>query len=112
MVTPEGAEPGSLPVVLFTHGEDDGVAVELTVLLTPILQALGLSVPSSYRAIGRNPSDSGTRCFPSEGLQHVVIDPVKQLLQVHVHDDAVPFGHVLQRLPQRLVGALRPGRKP
>ena len=62
VVTPEGAEPGSLPVVLFTHGEDDGVAVELTFLLTPILQAQGLSVPSSYRPIGRNPSDSGTRC--------------------------------------------------
>ena len=64
VVTPEGAEPGSLPVVLFTHGEDDGVAVELTFLLTPILQAQGLSVPSSYRPIGRNPSDSGTRCSP------------------------------------------------
>lgn len=40
------------------------MAVELTFLLTPILQAQGLSVPSSYRPIGRNPSDSGTRCSP------------------------------------------------
>ena len=68
VVTPEGAEPGSLPVVLFIHGEDDGVAVELTFLLTPILQAQGLSVPSSYRPIGRNPSGLGNQVFPSEGL--------------------------------------------
>ena len=37
--------------------------------------------------------------------QHVVVGPVKELLQVHVHDNAIPFGHILRRLQQRLVGA-------
>ena len=41
---------------------------KLTFLLTPILQAQGLSVPSSYRPIGRNPSGLGNQVFPSEGL--------------------------------------------
>ena len=68
VVTPEGAEPGSLPVVLFTHGEDNGVAVELTFPLTPILQAQGLSVPSSYRPYRSEPLRLGNQVFPSEGL--------------------------------------------
>ena len=43
------------------------MAVELTFLLTPILQDQGLSVPSSYRPIGRNPLRLGNQVFPSEG---------------------------------------------
>ena len=67
VVTPAGAEPGSLPVVLFTHGEDDGVAVELTFLLTPILRAQGLSaafVLPSYRS---EPLRLGNQPFQSDG---------------------------------------------
>ena len=68
VVTPEGAEPGSLPVVLFTHGEDDGVAVELTFLLTPITSGPGPErafVVPSYRS---EPLRLGNQVFPSEGL--------------------------------------------
>ena len=44
------------------------MAVELTFLLTPILQAQGLSVPSSYRPIRSEPLRLGNQVFPSEGL--------------------------------------------
>ena len=67
VVTPASAEPGSLPVVLITHGGDDGVGVDLTFLLTSILQAQGLSaafVVPSYRS---EPLRFGNQVFLSEG---------------------------------------------
>ena len=67
VVTPAGAEPGSLPVLLYTHGEDDGVEVDVTFLLNMLLQAQGLSaafVVPSYRS---EPLRLGERVFSSEG---------------------------------------------
>jgi site-specific DNA recombinase len=37
--------------------------------------------------------------------QYIVINPVEELLQVDIHDDLSPLGHVLLRPLQRLVGA-------
>ena len=37
--------------------------------------------------------------------QDVVVDPVEELLQVHVHDDHAPFRHVFLGLLQRVVRA-------
>ena len=37
--------------------------------------------------------------------QHVVIDSVKELLQIHIHDPAPPFSHVRARLRNRLLRA-------
>ena len=69
VVTPVGAEPGSLPVILYAHGGDGGVEIEDTFLLNQILQLQGLSaalVIPSYRS---EPSGSGTRCsFPKVRL--------------------------------------------
>ena len=67
VVTPAGAEPGSLPVLLYTHGQDDGVEVESMFLLNSLLQAQGLStafVVPSYRS---EPLRFGNRVFLSDG---------------------------------------------
>ena len=36
--------------------------------------------------------------------QHVVVDPVEELLQVHVHDQATPLLHVALRPTHRVMG--------
>ena len=43
--------------------------------------------------------------------QHVVVDPVEELLQVDVHDKATALLHVGLRATHRVVRT-RPGRKP
>ena len=67
VVTPVGAEPGSLPVILYAHGGDGGVDIEDTFLLNQILQRRGLSaalVIPSYRS---EPLRLGGQVFLSEG---------------------------------------------
>ena len=67
VVTPVGAEPGSLPVILYAHGGDGGVDIEDTFLLNQILQRQGLSaalVIPSYRS---EPLRLGDQVFLSEG---------------------------------------------
>ena len=67
VVTPVGAEPGSLPVILYAHGGDGGVEIEDTFLLNQILQLQGLSaalVIPSYRS---EPLRLGDQVFLSEG---------------------------------------------
>ena len=69
------------------------------------------STPASrYRRITRS-----TRAiadpFGQPPHQHVVVDPVEELLQVEVHHPASPARHVLPRRLQRLVRALA-GAKP
>ena len=67
VVTPVGAELGSLPVILYAHGGDSGVEIEDTFLLNSILQLQGLSaalVIPSYRS---EPLQLGNQVFLSEG---------------------------------------------
>ncbi len=67
VVTPVGAEPGSLPVILYAHGGDGGVEIEDTFLLHQILQREDLSaalVIPSYRS---EPLRLGDQVFLSEG---------------------------------------------
>ena len=67
VVTPVGAEPGSLPVILYAHGGDGGVDIEETFLLNQILQLQDLSaalVIPSYRS---EPLRLGDQVFLSEG---------------------------------------------
>ena len=67
VVTPVGAEPGSLPVILYAHGGDSGVEIEDTFLLNSILRLQGLSaalVIPSYRS---EPLQLGNQVFLSEG---------------------------------------------
>ena len=67
VVTPVGAEPGSLPVILYAHGGDGGVEIEDTFLLNQILQLQGLSaalVIPSYRSESLR---LGDQVFLSEG---------------------------------------------
>ncbi|MDE2773551.1 MAG: prolyl oligopeptidase family serine peptidase [Gemmatimonadota bacterium] len=67
VVTPAGARPGSLPVVLYTHGGDTGVALAEIFLINTVLQPRGLSaaiVAPSYRA---EPVEFTDRKFLSEG---------------------------------------------
>ena len=67
VVTPVGAEPGSLPVILYAHGGDSGVEIEDTFLLNQILQLQDLSaalVIPSYRS---EPLRLGDQVFLSEG---------------------------------------------
>ena len=67
VVTPVGAEPGSLPVILYAHGGDGGVEIKDTFLLNQILQLQGLSaalVIPSYRS---EPLRLGDQVFLSEG---------------------------------------------
>ncbi len=67
VVTPPGAEPGSLPAIVYAHGGDDGVVVEDAFLLNTLLQLQGLSaaiVIPSYRS---EPLQFGDQGFLSEG---------------------------------------------
>ena len=67
VVTPAGAEPGSLPVLLYAHGGDRGVEVEDIFLVNSILQLEGLSaafVAPSYRS---EPLQLGEQVFLSGG---------------------------------------------
>ena len=67
VVTPVGAEPGSLPVILYAHGGDGGVEIEDTFLLNQILQLHDLSaalVIPSYRSESLR---LGDQVFLSEG---------------------------------------------
>ena len=67
VVTPVGAEPGSLPVILYAHGGDGGVEIEDTFLLNQILQLQDLSaalVIPSYRSESLR---LGDQVFLSEG---------------------------------------------
>ena len=68
VVTPVGAEPGSLPVILYAHGGDDGVVVDGEVLrLDLLLQLEGVSaaiVAPSYRS---EPLQFKGQEFSSEG---------------------------------------------
>ena len=52
LVTPPGAEPGSLPVVVYAHGGDDGVDVADILLIIPFLRSVGsvAFVAPSYRS--------------------------------------------------------------
>ena len=68
VVTPVGAaDPGSLPVILYAHGGDDGVNIDQIVLVNTLLQFQGLSaafVVPSYRS---EPLQLGDEVFLSEG---------------------------------------------
>ena len=67
VVTPAGARPGSLPVVLYTHGGDTGVELAEIFLINTVLQPRGLSaaiVAPSYRS---EPVEFEDRKFLSEG---------------------------------------------
>ena len=41
LVTPPGADPGSLPVIVYAHGGDDGVDVADILLIIPFLRSVG-----------------------------------------------------------------------
>ena len=85
VVTPVGAEPGSLPVILYAHDGDSGVEIEDTFLLNQILQLQGLSaalVIPSYRS---EPLRLGDQVFLSEGPPSPVdrdVDDTISLLSV------------------------------
>ncbi len=67
VVTPAGARPGSLPVLLYAHGGDAGGVVEHTFLLHLVLEDQGVRavfVAPSYRS---EPLRFGDRVFWSEG---------------------------------------------
>ena len=67
VVTPAGAGPGSLPVILYTHGGDTGVELAEIFLINTVLQPRGLSaaiVAPSYRS---EPVEFEDRKFLSEG---------------------------------------------
>ena len=67
VVSPVGASPGSLPVILYTHGGDTGVELAEIFLINSILQPKGLSaaiVAPSYRS---EPIEFEDREFLSEG---------------------------------------------
>ena len=68
VVTPVGAaDPGSLPVILYAHGGDDGVNIDQIVLVNTLLQFQRLSaafVVPSYRS---EPLQLGDEVFLSEG---------------------------------------------
>ena len=67
VVTPVGAEPGSLPVILYTHGGDDGVNIDQIERVNLLLQLQDLSagfVVPSYRS---EPVQLGDQVFLSEG---------------------------------------------
>ena len=67
VVTPVGAEAGSLPVVLFGHGEPNGANVESMLLLYIVLQPRGLDVALVVPSYRSQPLLLGDREFMSEG---------------------------------------------
>ena len=67
VVTPPDAEPGSLPVLVFTHGGDNGVELAEIFLMNALLQFEGLGVglvAPSYRS---EPLEFEDRVFVSDG---------------------------------------------
>ena len=67
VVTPPDAEPGSLPVLVFTHGGDNGVELREVFLMNALLEfegrGVGLVAPS-YRS---EPLEFDDRVFVSDG---------------------------------------------
>ncbi len=66
LVTPPGADPGSLPVIVYAHGGDDGVDLDEIFLIIPFLQSAGsvAFVAPSYRS---EPLRVEDRVFMSDG---------------------------------------------
>ena len=66
LVTPPGADPGSLPVVVYAHGGDDGVDLNDILLIIPFLRNVGnvAYVAPSYRS---EPVRVEDRVFTSDG---------------------------------------------
>ena len=66
LVTPPGADPGSLPVIVYAHGGDDGVDLDDIFLIIPFLQSAGsvAFVAPSYRS---EPLRVEDRVFMSDG---------------------------------------------
>ncbi len=66
LVTPPGADPGSLPVIVYAHGGDDGVDLDDIFLIIPFLQSAGsvAFVAPSYRS---EPLRVEDRIFMSDG---------------------------------------------
>ena len=67
VVTPVGAGPGSLPVVLYTHGGDNGAEASEILLINSILQAKGLSVAIVAPSYRSEPVEFEDQEFLSEG---------------------------------------------
>ena len=91
VVTPPDAEPGSLPVLVFTHGGDNGVELREVFLINALLQfegrGVGLVAPS-YRA---EPLEFDDRVFVSDGPASPWdrdVDDTMSLLSVAI--EAVP----------------------
>ena len=66
LVTPPGADPGSLPVVVYAHGGDDGVDLADILLIIPFMRSVGsvAYVAPSYRS---EPLQVEGREFISDG---------------------------------------------
>ena len=66
LVTPSGADPGSLPVIVYAHGGDNGVAFNDIALIIPFMQSVGnvAYVAPSYRS---EPLRVENRVFTSDG---------------------------------------------
>ena len=68
VVTPVGAQPGSLPVIVYAHGGDDSVVVDGEVFqLDLLLRLQGLSAAIVAPAYRSEPLGFGSREFSSEG---------------------------------------------
>jgi acetyl esterase/lipase len=90
IVTAEGADPGSLPVLVYAHGGDTGVSVEELALLFLGLgegAAAFVWVVPSFRS---EPLRAGTQVFRSEGEPSPWdrdVDDALSLLTVALHEE-------------------------